>query len=75
MELLIIVIILNLNILKKVKDIVYTSQKYESTKSGGYTGKESGEVASNVAGSKLVMMAYAGIAVFTPYRSVILYEA
>lgn len=39
---------------------------------GGYSGKESGEVASNVAGSKLVMSGYAGIACFTPYRSVIL---
>ena len=39
---------------------------------GGYDGKTSGEVASNVAASKLVMMTYAGIACFTPYRSVIL---
>lgn len=42
---------------------------------GGYDGKSSGEVASNVAGSKLVMMGYAGIAAFTPHRSVILREA
>lgn len=28
---------------------------------GGYDGKTSGEVASNVAGSKLVMMGYGGI--------------
>ena len=42
---------------------------------GGYDGKTSGEVASNVAGSKLVMMGYAGIAAFTPYRSVILRES
>lgn len=42
---------------------------------GGYDGKTSGEVASNVAGSKLVMMSYAGVAAFTPYRSVILREA
>lgn len=42
---------------------------------GGYDGKTSGEVASNVAGSKLVMMQYSGIACFTPYRSVILREA
>lgn len=42
---------------------------------GGYDGKTSGEVASNVAGSKLVMMTYAGIACFTPFRSVILREA
>lgn len=41
---------------------------------GGYDGKSSGEVASNVAGSKLVMMAYAGMAAFTPYRSVIIRE-
>lgn len=41
---------------------------------GGYDGKSSGEVASNVAGSKLVMMTYAGIAAFTPFRSVILRE-
>lgn len=42
---------------------------------GGYDGKTSGEVASNVAGSKLIMMAYSGVAAFTPYRSVILREA
>lgn len=42
---------------------------------GGYDGKSSGEVASNVAGSKLVMMGYAGIAAFTPHRSVILRES
>lgn len=42
---------------------------------GGYDGKTSGDVSSNVAGSKLVMMTYAGIAAFTPYRSVILREA
>ena len=41
---------------------------------GGYDGKTSGEVASNVAGSKLVMMQYSGIACFTPYRSAILRE-
>lgn len=41
---------------------------------GGYDGKSSGEVASNVAGSKLVMMGYAGCAAFTPYRSVIVRE-
>ena len=41
----------------------------------GYDGKTSGEVASNVAASKLVMMTYAGIACFTPYRSVILRQA
>lgn len=42
---------------------------------GGYDGKSSGEVASNVAGSKLIMMGYAGVAAFTPYRSVIVREA
>lgn len=42
---------------------------------GGYDGKSSGEVASNVAGSKLVMMGYGGIAAFTPHRSVILRES
>jgi len=42
---------------------------------GGYDGKSSGEVASNVAGSKLVMSGYAGVAAFTPYRSVIVREA
>lgn len=42
---------------------------------GGYDGSTSGEVASNVAGSKLVMMGYAGVAAFTPYRSVLVYEA
>ena len=42
---------------------------------GGYDGKSSGEVASNVAGSKLTMMGYAGVAAFTPYRSVIIREA
>lgn len=39
---------------------------------GGLDGKTSGEVSSNVAGSKMVMMGYAGIAAFTPYRSFIL---
>ena len=42
---------------------------------GGYDGKTSGEVASNVAGSKLVMIGYAGVAAFTPYRSVIVRQA
>lgn len=42
---------------------------------GGADGVTSGEVASNVAGSKLVMHGYAGVAAFTPYRSVILFEA
>ena len=42
---------------------------------GGLDGKTSGAVASNVAGSKKVMLGYSGIAAFTPYRSAILYEA
>jgi hypothetical protein len=42
---------------------------------GGYDGRTSGEVASNVAGSKLVMMSYAGVAVFTPHRSAIIRES
>ena len=42
---------------------------------GGYDGKSSGEVSSNVAASKLVMHGYAGVAAFTPYRSVIVREA
>lgn len=42
---------------------------------GGYDGRSSGEVSSNVAGSKLVMHGYAGVAAFTPYRSVIVREA
>lgn len=41
---------------------------------GGLDGQSSGEVASNVAGSKMVMMGYAGVAAFTPYRSAILRE-
>jgi hypothetical protein len=42
---------------------------------GGIDGQSSGEVSSNVAGSKLVMMGYAGVAAFTPHRSVILRQA
>jgi hypothetical protein len=42
---------------------------------GGLDGKSSGQVASNVAGSKMVMMQYAGIAAMTPFRSVIIYQA
>lgn len=41
---------------------------------GGMEGNESGMVASNVAGSKLVMMGYGGVAVFTPHRSAIIRE-
>lgn len=42
---------------------------------GGLDGKSSGEVASNVAGSKMVMMGYQGVACFTPFRSFIVREA
>lgn len=41
---------------------------------GGADGKTSGNVASNVAGSKMVMMTYAAIAAFTPFRSAMIYE-
>ncbi len=41
-------------------------------KRGGATGLASGEVSSPVAGVKLVNWGYAGIAVFNPYKSVIL---
>lgn len=39
---------------------------------GGKSGLASGEVSSPVAGSKLVNWGYGGVAVFNPYRSVIL---
>lgn len=39
---------------------------------GGKTGLASGEVSSPVAGVKLVNWGYAGVAVFNPYRSVIM---
>ena len=39
---------------------------------GGRSGLASGEVSSPVAGSKLVNWGYAGVAVFNPYRSVIM---
>lgn len=39
---------------------------------GGWDGKTSGEVSSNVAASQIVMHGYAGIAAFTPHRSFIL---
>lgn len=39
---------------------------------GGRSGLASGEVSSPVAGSKLVNWGYGGVAVFNPYRSVIL---
>ena len=41
---------------------------------GGFTGLESGEVFSPVAGSKLINWGYAGVGVFSPYRSFILQE-
>lgn len=41
---------------------------------GGYSGGDSGEVSHNVAGSKLVMMGYAGIMCATPFKSAFLYE-
>lgn len=46
-----------------------------NTNRGGYDGRTSGEVASNVAASKLIMMGYGGVAAYTPYRSVIVREA
>jgi hypothetical protein len=42
---------------------------------GGMSGVESGIVSSPVAGNKLIMMGYAGIAAFAPYRSFILRQA
>lgn len=42
---------------------------------GGFSGLESGEVFSQVAGSKLINWGYAGVGVFSPYRSFILQEA
>jgi hypothetical protein len=41
---------------------------------GGLDGMSSGIVSSPVAGSKLSIHGYAGIAVFNPYRSFILRE-
>lgn len=42
---------------------------------GGLNGLSSGEVASPVAGSKLIMWGYSSLAVFNPYRSYIIREA
>lgn len=42
---------------------------------GGFSGLESGEVFSPVAGSKLINWGYAGVGVFAPYRAFILQEA
>ena len=41
---------------------------------GGLQGGQSGPVASPMAGSKLAIHGYAGIAVFNPYKSFIAYE-
>ena len=41
---------------------------------GGLKGGESGPVASQVAGSRLVIHGYAGISVFNPYKSFIARE-
>lgn len=41
----------------------------------GEDGKSSGNVSTNVAGSKMAMMSTAGVAVFAPFRSFIIMEA
>lgn len=41
---------------------------------GGSTGKMSGNVSTNVAGTKMVMHTYSGIACFTPHKSAIIRE-
>jgi len=41
---------------------------------GGQNGTTSGEIFSPVAGSKIINSGYAGIGVFSPYRSFILYQ-
>jgi hypothetical protein len=48
------------------------SNKYVGV--GGLNGLSSGEVASPVAGSKLILWGYSSIACFNPYRSYILRE-
>lgn len=48
------------------------TNKYKGV--GGLSGLESGDVASPVAGSKLIMWGYSGIAVFNPYRSYVARE-
>jgi hypothetical protein len=50
----------------------FISSKYPGV--GGMSGLESGIVSSTVAGSKIIAMGYAGIGVFAPYRSFIIYE-
>lgn len=54
----------------KGKDII--SSIYEGV--GGQNGGSDGKVASVVAGSKLILMGYSGVAVFNPYRSYVIYE-
>lgn len=39
---------------------------------GGRDGKSGGEVSTPVAGARLINWGYAGVGVFTPYRSFIL---
>lgn len=56
-----------------VKNGDMITNKYRGV--GGLTGLESGEVASPVAGSKLIMWGYSSLAVFNPYRSYIIREA
>lgn len=41
---------------------------------GGYSGNESGDVYTPVAGSKIVHTGYAGVGIYNPYRSYILEE-
>lgn len=48
------------------------TSKYKGV--GGLSGLESGDVASPVAGSKLIMWGYSSLAVFNPYRSYIMRE-
>ena len=50
----------------------FISSKYPGV--GGLSGLESGIVSSPVAASKLIIMGYAGVGVFSPYRSFILFE-
>lgn len=42
---------------------------------GGLDGLSSGKISTPVAGSKLAVMSYGGVAVFNPYRSYIIKEA
>lgn len=51
----------------------FISSKYPGV--GGLSGLESGIVSSPVAASKQIVMSYAGIAVFNPYRSYMMIEA